>query len=168
MHLVVIVPVCAAGLIAVATGQPAVSRALLLVTAHYVFGAWLSFALHETGHAVALDSAPGVAALTLTRTTWRFSVAPHGVLRGRDVVEAALSGPGSCVVVGVVLWMLRPEAMLHGWYIAHAVFLLPVFADGQALFHGAAAGSRSLSSAAEGEMANTAADGRNDGRTESS
>ncbi|MFS0912157.1 hypothetical protein AB3M89_10225 [Microbacterium sp. 179-I 3D2 NHS] len=113
------------------TGQPAVVDALLVLALHYVVGVWAGYAVHELGHAAALSRSPGVTALTLERSLLRVSVVPHGSLSGREAFIGAVSGPLSCVAIGAVLWMLVPQVHLHGWYLMHAIFLTPVFADGR-------------------------------------
>lgn len=119
--------------LAFATDQPAVTIAILALIAHDVLGLWGSFAIHELGHALVLTYAQGVSAITMERNHWRLSVTPHGTISGRDVFVAAVVGPGCCVAIGVVLWICAPHLMLHVWYLAHALFLTPLFNDGRAL-----------------------------------
>lgn len=123
-------------LLAIASGQPAIADATIFMTAQYALGLCTSFAVHELGHLAVLSRTRGVGGLTLERSMWRISVRPNGGLRGRDAALAAVSGPGCCVVVGVVLWLVAADLSLHGWYLAHAIFLTPVFGDGRALLAG--------------------------------
>ena len=116
------------------TGQSAIVGAALMIAVHYAAGLGGSFALHELGHLAVLSRATGVTAITLERSLWRTSISPHGRVGDRDAVLAALAGPGACVVVGAALWLLAPGLQLHGWYLAHAVFLIPVFNDGRILW----------------------------------
>ena len=120
-------------LLAYATGQPAIAIAALILMAHDVLGLWGSFAIHELGHALVLGRARGVAAITVERGLLRLSVTPHGSILGRDAFLAAAVGPGCCVAIGLLLWACAPHTMLHAWYLAHAVFLTPLFNDGRTL-----------------------------------
>ncbi|WP_431074477.1 hypothetical protein [Microbacterium phyllosphaerae] len=119
--------------VAVITEQDAILSAVAMLGAHYALGLGGSFAMHELGHLTVLSRARGVTAFTLQRSTWRISIAPHGQITRRDAALAALAGPGICVVAGGILWLVVPELQVHGWYLAHAVFLVPVFNDGRIL-----------------------------------
>lgn len=119
--------------VAVVTEQAAILSAVAMLAAHYVLGLGGSFALHELGHLAVLSRVRGVTAFTLERSTWRISIAPHGRIARRDAALAALAGPGMCIVVGVILWLVVPAPGVHGWYLAHAVFLAPLFNDGRVL-----------------------------------
>lgn len=136
LHLLVLVPLAVTESVAFLTAQPAVGDAALRLGAHYLCGAWLSFAVHETGHAVALTRGSGVARFTLIRTSWRFSITTEEVLDERRVIWVAVSGPGAAVAGGLLLWLIQPGWLLHGWYLTHALFLLPMFGDGRAVLHG--------------------------------
>lgn len=116
------------------TGQTAIVGAALTLAVHYVVGLCGSFALHELGHLAVLSRATGVTAVTLERSLWRTSISPHGRVRDRDAVLAAVAGPGVCMVAGAALWVFAPGLQLHGWHLAHAVFLLPIFNDGRTLW----------------------------------
>lgn len=119
------------------TEQPVIVRASLTLAAHYAIGLNGSFALHELAHLTVLARAKGVTAITLERSLWRTSISPHGRLGDRDAALAALAGPGACVALGVILWVVAPALHLHGWYLAHAVFLIPTFNDGRTLWSAA-------------------------------
>lgn len=101
------------------------------VTLVLVIGALGSFAVHECGHVVALLAPGGVDAVAVERTWLRISVTPVGDLTPRRVVLAALAGPGAAALVGLGnLAAGLPPAV--GWlYLAHLMFLLPVFGDGR-------------------------------------
>lgn len=131
LHLAFGALVVATGSLAVVTEQTGISDAVVALVAHYVLGLCGSFALHELGHLFALSRAEGVTAITVERTLWRLSVSAHGRIRGRDALLAALAGPGACVAAGAALLLLAPHSHLHLWYLAHAVFLVPVFGDGR-------------------------------------
>ncbi|MEV4669676.1 hypothetical protein [Microbacterium sp. LWO12-1.2] len=126
-------------LVAAASAQPAIALAVLTLITHDVFGLWASFAIHELGHAIVLRRAPGVSALTLERTPLRLSVTPHGSIRGRDAFFAAVLGPLCCVAIGTLLWALVPQSLLHIWYLAHGIFLTPLFSDGRTMLRSARA-----------------------------
>lgn len=136
-HLAFAVCVSATGAFAIIMSQPAVVAALLTLCMHYIVGLCGSFALHELGHALVLIRADGVTGVTLERTAWRISVRASGAIRGRAAFVAALAGPGGCAATGGILLLACPHALLHVWFFAHAVFLLPVFGDGRALISGA-------------------------------
>lgn len=119
--------------VAVVTEQAAILSAVAMLGAHYALGLGGSFALHELGHLAVLSRAQGVTACTLERSTWRISIAPHGRITRRDAALAALAGPGVCVVAGGMFWLVVPELGVHGWYLAHAVFLVPPCNDGRVL-----------------------------------
>ncbi|KJQ53238.1 hypothetical protein [Microbacterium sp. SA39] len=131
VHLVFAVVIGSSLILAVALDQPLIVDALLVVAAHYVVGLCASFALHELVHAVVLMKAPGVCAVTLERTALRISVRPLGEVRGRDAFIGAASGPACCVGLGLLLWAIAPNLLLHPWHLLHAVFLTPVFHDGR-------------------------------------
>lgn len=142
VHVVFATTTAATLAFAIVSDQPAIGGAVGALVVHYVFGLWASFAVHELGHAALLMTAPGVTAVSLQRTALRISITPHGTMLGRDAFLTALCGPGCCVVIGVALWLLLPHPLLHVWYLAHAVFLTPVFADGRTLWRGIGAWSR--------------------------
>lgn len=119
--------------VAVITGQDAILSAVAMLGVHYVLGLGGSFVVHELGHLTVLSRARGVTAFTLERSTWRISIAPHGRITTGAAALAALAGPGGCVVAGGLLWIVVPELQVHGWYLAHAVFLVPLFNDGRIL-----------------------------------
>lgn len=145
MHLVFGASMSAATAVAIVFDQPGILGALLTVGVHYVCGLCASFALHELGHAAVLRSAPGVTAITLERTLLRISVRPHGSIRGRDAFLCALAGPLLCTAIGVVLWLILPQLLLHFWFLIHALFLTPAFSDGRILIVGARSWDRSIS-----------------------
>ncbi|WP_136055185.1 hypothetical protein [Microbacterium sp. K24] len=145
MHLVFGASMAAATAVAIVFDQPGILGALRAVGVHYVFGLCASFAIHELGHAVVLQRAPGVTAITLERTLLRISVRPHGSIRGRDAFLSALAGPLLCTAIGVVLWLVAPHLMLHFWFLLHALFLTPAFSDGRILVVGARSWDRSIS-----------------------
>jgi|GEM_PF-3274505 len=141
-------------LLAYATEQPTIAIAVLLLMAHDVLGLWGSFAIHELGHALVLGRASGVSAITVERGLLRLSVTPHGSILGRDACLAAAVGPGCCVAIGLLLWACAPDSMLHVWYLAHAVFLTPLFNDGRALIRSSRRWNTRLQlSASSGAMA---------------
>ncbi|KUO10462.1 hypothetical protein [Streptomyces sp. DSM 15324] len=98
-------------------------------------GLTASFALHESAHAIALKRIHSVTHIAMDRAAWRTSVIPEGTMTARQMAGVALVGPGSCVVVGALIWLSDLDRPLAWWYLAHAVFLLPVFGDGRALRH---------------------------------
>jgi len=95
-----------------------------------------SFALHESAHVLLLKRIDAVSHLAIDRTAWRISIVPFGVLDARQIVGVALIGPVSCVAVGSALLILDLDPSLAWWYIAHGIFLLPFFGDGQNLIIG--------------------------------
>lgn len=109
---------------------------LFLVAAIGLVGA---FALHETAHVMALSRVATVTQIAMEHTWLRVSVAPVGVLTPGQTAGVALVGPLSCTAVGGVLLVLAPQSSLGWWFLAHAVFLLPVFGDGRALVRAARA-----------------------------
>ncbi|MFJ4223904.1 hypothetical protein [Microbacterium sp. NPDC089695] len=132
VHLVFAALVAGTTALGMAMGQSAIVSSAVTVAVHYAAGVWASFVVHELGHLVALSRSRGVTALTLERGIWRLSISPHGDLRPAETLTAAVAGPGICVIVGAALWVGAADLHLHGWYIAHAVFLLPAFGDGRA------------------------------------
>lgn len=134
MHVVFAVLLTITLCLGTLTEQGAIVGAALTLAVHYVFGLCGSFALHELGHLVVLSRATGVTAVTLERSLWRTSISPHGRVRDRDAVLAAVAGPGACIVAGATLWALAPGLHLQGWHLAHAVFLIPIFNDGRTLW----------------------------------
>lgn len=100
-----------------------------------VLGLAVPFALHESAHVFALKRIPTVTHIVIERTAWRTSVVPSGTMNARHTVLVALIGPGACVVAGTLLWASGLDRALAWWYLAHALFLLPFFGDGRALWH---------------------------------
>jgi hypothetical protein len=92
-----------------------------------------AFALHESAHVLLLRRIPAVRQIIVERTAWRLSVIPLGTLTPRQSAQVAVAGPSSCVLVGAALWLSRVDGWLAWWFLAHALFLLPVFGDGRAL-----------------------------------
>lgn len=136
MHLIFAGVSVAAGVLGIMTGQTALVAGTAVLASHYVCGLCGSFALHELGHLIVLRRCTGVTDLTLERTLWRISVSAHGRIRGRDMLVAAVAGPGGCIAIGLALLLTCPQLLLHAWFLAHAVFLLPLFADGRAAIAG--------------------------------
>jgi hypothetical protein len=95
-----------------------------------------SFALHESAHVLVLKQVRTVTHVTIDRTAWRTSILPSGVLTGRQVVGVAIAGPFACVAVGLALWTTDLGSSLRWWYLAHGIFLLPIFGDGRSLCRG--------------------------------
>ncbi|MEU6970007.1 hypothetical protein AB0A71_20160 [Kitasatospora aureofaciens] len=95
-----------------------------------------SFALHESAHVLLLKQVGSVTHIAVVRTALRISVIPVGAMTGWQTVRVALAGPGSCVVVGVVLWATELDPVLAWWYLPHGLLLLPFFGDGRSLARG--------------------------------
>ena len=133
MHVVFATLTAATVALGIVTEQAAIVSAAMALAVHYAIGLGGSFAVHELGHLVLLSRARGVTAVTLERSLWRTSIRPHGEIRDGHAALSALAGPGACIAVGCVLWLVAPGPALHGWYLAHSVFLLPVFNDGRLL-----------------------------------
>jgi hypothetical protein len=95
-----------------------------------------SFVLHESAHALALKRISTVTHITIDRTFFRFSVVPSGTMTGRQIAWVAIAGPASCMAVGLPLWISGVDRSLAWWFMAHVVFLLPIFGDGQSLLRG--------------------------------
>lgn len=131
MSVVFVVLMAITTAVGAAAEQPEIVAAALSIGTQYVFGLCGSFALHELGHLAALSRARGVTGIALERTLWRTSVRVHGVHRAQEAAAAAIAGPGTCVLAGGILWVLAPGLSPHGWYLAHAVFVVPVFNDGR-------------------------------------
>jgi hypothetical protein len=98
-----------------------------------VVGAGGSYLLHEVGHAFGLGLCRGVDRVDLRGGFLRFSLMPHGTLTGSESLLVAVLGPGSCVLVGLLLLMVLPVPSLGIWYVAHVIFLVPPFGDGLAV-----------------------------------
>lgn len=94
------------------------------------------FALHESAHVAALKRIRTVTHIAIERTALRTSVIPEGTMTGRQSAAVALAGPSACFAVGAALWLSGLDRPLSWWYLAHIVFLLPVFGDGRALWQG--------------------------------
>ncbi len=122
-------------------------RAAGRVEAMAAIGLGGAFAVHEVAHAAVLRHCPGVSHLIVSATPWRLSLEPRGVITPGQVVRVALAGPGTTAAVGLVLWVAVPQAGLHWWFLAHLLFLLPVFGDGRSLLIGA---TRSVRTRARG------------------
>jgi hypothetical protein len=115
------------------SGDPSLARLGGSLVLAGVGGLVGSFVVHETAHLLALRRLRTVTEVRLERTLWRLSLRPIGPMTPGQVAGVALAGPGACVVVGIALALALPESSVRWWYLAHAVFLLPVFGDGRAL-----------------------------------
>lgn len=121
----------------VRSGDPVpASMAWVLLVKPATLGLVVPFALHESAHAVVLRRIRTVTHITIERTAWRTSVIPQGAMTARQMAGVALAGPSACVSVGALLWFSGLDRSLAWWYLAHVVFLLPLFGDGKALRQG--------------------------------
>ena len=120
----------------VGTGDPMPARAAWRLETIAAVGLAGGFAVHEVAHVAVLRRCAGVSHLVVSSTWWRFSLEPRGSITAAQVVGVALAGPGAAAAVGLVLWAALPGAGLHGWFLVHLVFLLPVFGDGRSLVLG--------------------------------
>lgn len=105
-------------------------------------GLGAAFAIHEVAHVLVLRRCPGVTHLLVTVTPWRFSLEPRGTITPREVAAVALAGPVAAATVGLLLWVSLPQPGLHWWFLAHLLFLLPVFGDGRSLLLGLLRGAQ--------------------------
>ena len=127
--------------------------------------------MHELGHLAVLSRTRGVGGLTLERSILRISVRPHGSLRSRDAALAAVSGPGCCVVVGVVLWIVlslgfsvyirnfSSYGAAYGAFGAAIVLLLWLYLSANAFLFGAELNAE-LERSVEGDQASSGASSR--------
>ena len=120
----------------VVSGDAMVLRAAMHLEVLAAVGLAGAFAVHEAAHAVVLRHCSGVSHLVVSRTAWRFSLEPRGSLTPGQAVGVALAGPSAAAAVGLGLWVGTPHLALHWWFLAHLVFLLPVFGDGRSLLIG--------------------------------
>ncbi|WKK26999.1 hypothetical protein QZH56_16240 [Streptomyces olivoreticuli] len=117
------------------SGDPVpASMAWALLAKPAALGLVASFALHESAHVLVLKRIRTVTHIAIERTAWRTSVIPQGTMTARQTATVALAGPSVCVAVGTLLWLSGLDRPLSWWYLAHVVFLLPLFGDGQALW----------------------------------
>lgn len=100
------------------------------VTVFLVAGVAGSYLVHEMGHVVAMVFVPGIERIVVHAGFMRISLSP-GALPPRAALTGAVAGPGSCVVVGLLLLVSGAMPWAAWCYLAHAVFLLPIFGDGQ-------------------------------------
>ncbi|MCC2274911.1 hypothetical protein LKL35_05600 [Streptomyces sp. ET3-23] len=118
------------------SGDPVpASMAWTLAAKPSTLGLVASFALHESAHVLVLKRIGTVTHITIERTAWRTSVIPHGTMTAPQTALVALAGPAACVAVGALLWLSGLDRTLSWWYLAHIAFLLPLFGDGQVLWH---------------------------------
>jgi hypothetical protein len=103
-----------------------------------------SFVLHESAHALVLKRISTVTHLALDRTFFRFSIIPLGTMTGHQVASVAVAGPASCLAVGLILWFSHLDRSLAWCYLAHGVFILPIFGDGRSLLRGLRGASRRM------------------------
>ncbi|MEU2873342.1 hypothetical protein ABZ769_29775 [Streptomyces olivoreticuli] len=119
----------------VRSGDPvSASMAWMLLAKPAALGLVAPFALHESAHVLVLKRIRTVTHIAIERTAWRTSVIPQGTMTARQTAAVALAGPSACVAVGALLWLSGLDRPLSWWYLAHVVFLLPLFGDGQALW----------------------------------
>jgi hypothetical protein len=95
------------------------------------FGLAGAFALHEWAHVMLLKRIATISHIALERRWWRISVVPIGTLTPRQNAGVAVAGPGAAIIVGAIIHVVDPG--LSWWFMAHAIFLLPVFGDGRSL-----------------------------------
>lgn len=115
------------------TGDAMLLRAAARLELLAAVGLGVAFAIHEMAHAAALRRCSGISHVVLTATPWRFSLEPRGTMTSGQLAAVAVAGPAATAVTGLVLWAAAPRAGLHWWFLAHLVFLLPVFGDGRSL-----------------------------------
>ena len=112
---------------ATSAGVPGLAEPLIWILVHALGGLTLGFMIHELAHLIALRVlAPNVGVVSLEITPLRVSLHPHGYMTGRQVATVAAAGPGTCIVVGAILWVLPANYGLHWWYLTHVIFLLPI------------------------------------------
>lgn len=117
------------------TSDPVLTLWSILLLAHAILGAWLSFIVHECGHIMSLAGIRNLR-VSVEVNLLRVSVIPHGEMTGWEIVRGALAGPLSCMSIGVLLLLIVPDLQLHWWYLLHGAFLLPLFGDGRSLIKG--------------------------------
>lgn len=115
------------------SGDRVILAVAFAFTRTVVLGLVGAFALHEAAHVLVLRRVATVTQIVLDRTAWRLSVIPVGTISPRQSAAVAVAGPAACVLVGAALWLTRVDGWLAWWFLAHALFLLPVFGDGRAL-----------------------------------
>lgn len=98
-----------------------------------VFGVAGSFALHEAAHAGVLTLCRNVRSARLQLTLMRLSVQPMGEMTAVEMAALCLAGPAFTAAVGVGLWVIQPQSLLAWAFLAHIIFLIPVFGDGRGL-----------------------------------
>ncbi|MFE4259579.1 hypothetical protein [Streptomyces sp. NPDC056883] len=117
------------------SGDPVPAEmAWVLVAKPSALGLAASFALHESAHVLVLKRIRTVTHITIERTALRTSVIPHGAMTTRQTATVALAGPAACLAVGGLLRLSGLDEALSWWYLAHIVFLVPLFGDGKTLW----------------------------------
>lgn len=101
------------------------------VSVFLLAGVLASYLVHETAHLAALALCPGIHRIDVQCTYWRFSLVPEGEMDARAALLVALAGPGTCLLIGSLLLVIDPFPGIAWCYLAHVVFLLPVFGDGR-------------------------------------
>ncbi|WP_433861874.1 hypothetical protein [Streptomyces sp. L7] len=124
-----------AGLSVVAMA-PALAQLAGAFLLHALGGLLASYVVHESAHAALLRRTTGIQVVEVITTFSRFTFAPKGVLRGRNIAMIGGAGPIAAFGTGVALLVLVPALGLHWWYLGHLLFLLPVFGDGKSILVG--------------------------------
>ena len=103
------------------------------LTLHVVAGAAGSYVVHEVGHVVCMGLlCRGVRSIDVRSDFLRFSITPQGVISRTESILVALSGPGLCGLLGVVVLQVSGSSIAW-WYILHVLFLIPPFGDGMSI-----------------------------------
>jgi hypothetical protein len=124
---------------AVAAGDAGFLRVFGVFFGYMAVGAAGSYAVHESGHALALGLCSGVERVDVECRFLRVSLCPVGTVTRLEAIGVALAGPGACVAISGVLALLLPGSGLQWWYLAQGLFLLPPFGDGLCLLRAARA-----------------------------
>lgn len=128
--------------LSVAAAAPALAQLTGAFLMHALGGLLASYVVHESAHAALLRRVTGLHAVEVITTFARFTFAPKGALRGRDIAMIGVAGPVAALAAGAALLIFVPVWGLHWWYLGHVMFLLPVFGDGKSILVGARSWSR--------------------------
>lgn len=98
-----------------------------------IFGLGGSFFLHELGHLIMICRFPEIHAARWKFTFWRISLAALGDISWKKQILIAVSGPGSCTILGIIFIFIPGLQDMAKCYLCHAIFLLPFGGDGNTI-----------------------------------
>ncbi|MCD8077975.1 MAG: hypothetical protein LUE63_06325 [Lachnospiraceae bacterium] len=113
----------------------------LIILSIAFLGVFGSFAVHEYFHILALKGY-GIRLVRVQSSLLRISIIPEEALEGGKLVLFSVAGPGACMIVGGLLYVLGGVCNIETCkivaviYLFHIVNLFPLLGDGRMVVKG--------------------------------